>query len=256
MTERKKEDRGQRTGENLCIDIGNTRYKIAVFKADQLLSHSIALESELGSVLEEVFHHHPIQNMIVSSTRKGVNEVIKNKGKQLKTYIELKDSTALPIEIDYLTPETLGRDRIAAAVGADCLFPDEGNIVIDAGTCITCDFVDAGGKFLGGNISPGIQMRIRAMHEHTDNLPLVEAKNPPHMLGKTTEEALQNGAIKGTIYEIDSFIRVTSEKYGKSKVILTGGDAKYFVDYFKTKIFVVQNLVLIGLNKILQHNAQ
>lgn len=242
--------------ENLCIDIGNTRIKFGLFVGNELREKIIVSDDEMLQSMNDLFQAYPIRRMIVSSTRKEIPDRIKAKGNELDGYIELSHDTPLPIEINYDTPATLGKDRIAAAVGADSLFPHEGNIVIDAGTCITCDFIDSEGRFLGGNISPGIHMRIRAMHEHTENLPLVEAQNPNHILGTSTKEALQNGAIKGTIYEIDSFIRVTIEKYGKSKVILTGGDANYFVDYFKSKIFVVQNLVLIGLNKILQHNAQ
>jgi len=128
--------------------------------------------------------------------------------------------------------------------------------MIDAGTCITYDFIDGNGQFMGGNIAPGIRMRIEAMHDHTANLPLVDPILNKNELGQSTKEALQNGAVRGTIYEIDSFIRLIENKYGISKTILTGGDAFYFVDYFKSKIFVVQNLVLIGLNQILKHNAQ
>ena len=116
--------------------------------------------------------------MAVSSTRKSIPESIRNFGKELKLYIELDHLTSLPISIAYLTPQTLGRDRIAGAVAAQFLYPDEGKIIVDAGTCITYDFVDSNGCFLGGNISPGIQMRIRAMNSHTANLPLVEMEIP------------------------------------------------------------------------------
>lgn len=240
---------------NLCIDIGNTRFKYGIFRGDELIEQFYGHEDELLSVLNRLTNDNMFEGLIVSTTRKNIPEPIQQLKFQLPTYIELSDQTPLPVTLDYKTPETLGRDRIAAAVGADSLFPDEGNIVIDAGTCITYDFVDQNGCFLGGNIAPGIRMRMQAMHDYTANLPLVELKFPDEILGKSTDEALQNGAIRGTIYEIESFIRLINDKYGKTKAILTGGDAIYFVDYFKSKIFVVQNLVLIGLNKILQHNA-
>jgi len=240
---------------HLCIDIGNTRFKLALFSGDELIELKKCKKNKLAGILANFDSKNTIKGMIVSTTRKKIPNLIKEYGKQLSKYIELSDKTPIPIKISYDTPETLGRDRIAAAVGADSLYPDEGNIVIDAGTCITYDFIDGNGQFMGGNIAPGIRMRIEAMHDHTANLPLVDPILNKNELGQSTKEALQNGAVRGTIYEIDSFIRLIENKYGISKTILTGGDAFYFVDYFKSKIFVVQNLVLIGLNKILHHNA-
>jgi type III pantothenate kinase len=240
---------------NLCIDIGNTRFKIALFEGDEVIEMITCNKQELTPILNKLVEIYPVKAMIVSTTRKSIPKKIRIMGSQFKNYIELSDQTKVPINIEYRTPETLGRDRIAASVGANFLYPGEGNIVVDAGTCVTYDYISKEGSFLGGNISPGINMRMKAMNAFTSNLPLVELQSPSGILGQSTEEALQNGSIKGTIYEIDSFIREIENKYGKSKVILTGGDADYFVDYFKSKIFVVQNLVLIGLNKIIQHNA-
>lgn len=240
---------------NLCIDIGNTRNKAAVFKGDDMQVFYVFEENELNVFLDELSKEFNLTGILVSSTRKKIPDPIKTLGSRSIQYIELSEHIPLPIGIDYTTPETLGRDRIAAAAGAVSLFPGQGIIVIDAGTCVTCDYVDPSATFRGGNISPGMHMRLKAMHEFTANLPLVNLSLPGQILGKSTMEALQNGAMRGTIYEIDSFIRETEKKYGDCRVILTGGDAIYFVDYFKSKIFVVQNLVLIGLNQILKHNA-
>jgi type III pantothenate kinase len=252
---RKMKNEKRKTELNWCIDIGNTRFKSGIFSRDEMIEFTSGTPKELPGRVRSVLKEHDPAGLIVCTTRKKIPSAIRKLGKGMKSYIELSHETPLPIVVDYRTPETLGRDRMAAAVGANSLFPQEGNIVIDAGTCITYDFIDRNGHFLGGNIAPGIRMRLRAMHDYTANLPLADPEIPEDILGKTTLQALQNGAIRGTIYEIETFISQIRAKYGDLRVILTGGDANYFADYFNSKIFVVQNLVLIGLNKILQHNA-
>ena len=233
---------------NLCIDIGNTKIKSGIFLKDELIEFIPTLED----LLHKIDNGFKFDNCIVSSVRKKLPKQILLFKKEVNDFLVLDENTLLPIEIDYKTPETLGRDRIAAAVGAKKLFPDENCIVIDAGTCITYDFINKKNVFRGGNISPGMYMRIKAMHEFTANLPMVDFNINEDPLGKSTEEALQNGAIRGTFWEISSFIQLIIDKYGYSKVIFTGGDAKYFVNNFKSTIFANPNLVLIGLNEILK----
>ena len=131
----------------------------------------------------------------------------------------------MPIEISYKTPETLGRDRICVAIAANSMYPNEGNLVIDLGTCITYDWVDPKGTFLGGNISPGIEMRLEAMHEKTAALPKAEINYDLDLVGTSTISALQHGAVMGTICEIESFIERSEEKYKDLVVLLTGGNA-------------------------------
>lgn len=240
---------------NLCIDIGNSYYKLGVFLNDEIVLYKKTDENGLPGVLTDLQAMFSINNMIVSSVRKNIHNAILGMGAQLNTNIILDNNTPLPITINYKTPETLGNDRIAAAVGANFLYPGEGIIVVDSGTCITYDFIDKNAVFQGGNIAPGLHMRLQAMHDYTSQLPLPDLEKTDNLLGKSTTEALQNGAMQGTIFEIDSFIRQINKKYGDSRLILTGGDAIYFVDYFKSMIFVVQNLVLIGLNKIINYNA-
>jgi len=240
---------------NLCIDIGNSLFKVALFDGDSQQSQFSCEAGELDQHLQILFLKHPIQAMIVSSTRERIPDSIRSRGEKLDRYIELDHTIPIPISIGYQTPETLGRDRIATAVAAHALYPGENVLVVDAGTCITCDLTDASGHFVGGNISPGFIMRFKAMHHFTEKLPFPPFRLPQDILGRSTSEALQNGAIRGTIYEIESFISLMEAKYAPLKLVFTGGDALYFADYFKSKIFVVQNLVLIGLNKILEHNA-
>ena len=130
-------------------------------------------------------------------------------------------------------------------------------MVIDAGTCITLDLLSAEGEFLGGNISPGIEMRLKAMNHFTARLPLVvRTLELPDELGDSTENAIRNGGELGSLMEVEGFIRHFQKKYRPLRVVLTGGDADFFVKHAKTKIFAHQNLVLIGLNQILQHNVK
>ena len=233
---------------NLCIDIGNTNIKSAFFLDDNLHDLTYGVDELREKAQNRNF------TSIICSVRKSIPESINSIISKSEKNIYLSPTLKIPLKIVYNTPHTLGMDRIAAAMGAKKYFPEENCIVIDAGTCITSDFVDKYYNFLGGNISPGINMKIRAMHHFTDSLPLVEIRNNKGLLGKSTKEALQNGALKGTIWEISALIKQINKKYGKSKVIFTGGDAKYFVNCFKSSIFANPNLVLEGLNEILKTN--
>ena len=236
---------------NLCIDIGNTRIKSAVFNKDKLVE-----KFYLENVFEDIIEKYDIDNCIISSVRKKIPDNIYRIKNKVKRFIVLCHKTKLPITINYKTPETLGRDRIAAAIGAKKIFPEDNCIVIDAGTCITYDFIDKDNVFQGGNIAPGILMRMKAMNSFTNNLPLEKIEYNDDPLGKSTKEALQNGALRGTFWEISSFIQLIIDKFGDSKVIFTGGDLKYFVNHFKTPIFANPNLVFIGLNEIIKEYEQ
>ncbi len=235
---------------NLCIDIGNTNIKSGIFVKGVLKELITGLDALLETKITTEFQ------CIYSSVRKSVPNELNAVFASCSKAEKLSHKTNLPIILDYKTPETLGTDRIATAVAAHKLFPNENCIVIDAGTCVTSDFIDTDGIFRGGNISPGIMMRIKAMNSFTSALPLVGIENNDNILGKSTVEALQNGAVKGTIWEINTFINEIERIYGKSKLVFTGGDTKYFVNYFKTSIFADSNLVLKGLNEILNLNNE
>ena len=163
--------------------------------------------------------------------------------------------TPLPVTVDYRSPKTLGSDRIAAVIGARAEAPDRDILVIDAGTCITYDMITATGHFLGGNIAPGIKMRLRSMNKFTEKLPVVEKNGDTPLLGYDTETAMRSGAILGACYEIEGYIRSLTEKNVKISIIFTGGDAKYFVKRIKNAIFAKCELVICGLNRILDYNA-
>jgi type III pantothenate kinase len=167
----------------------------------------------------------------------------------------LGPSLPMPIQIRYATPETLGVDRIAAACGAIALFPGKNCLAIDAGTCITYDFIDHAGNYWGGGISPGIEMRLKAMHTFTTRLPLVKVNQQASLIGNSTESCLQSGALFGVLGEIEGIIQKYDQNYQELKVIICGGDISLFENQLKPTIFAAPDLVLMGLNRILLQNA-
>lgn len=239
---------------NLIIDIGNTRTKLAVFDDSKIIKKWIWYDwgvKELKLILKK----WGIKTVSLSTVR-DINEKVEHFLKNNYFYIRLSEKTPLPITNQYKTPKTLGRDRVAAIVGAYQLYPNKNCLVIDAGTCIKMDVLSSEGAFLGGNISPGINMRLQAMHHFTAKLPLVKRRKQNEILGYTTQTAIRNGGQLGALLEVEGFIKRCKESFGKINVILTGGDADFFANNLKTKIFVNHNLVLIGLNKILEYNVQ
>lgn len=239
---------------NLCIDVGNTRLKHLVFDQDKEVWYTTSTDFDLD-VLGTIFKEHFIKNVIISSTRIIDETWLNFIESRAKCYNLANSEVKIPITIQYETPETLGKDRIAAATGASYLYPGQFCIVINAGTCLTCDAINAKSTFLGGNISPGIKMRLKAMHAFTDKLPLVEMQYNNQLFGSSTVKALQNGAVQGAIYEVESFLQTVISTEEKVNILISGGDANIFVKHLKFKIFAVPNLVLLGLNKILRFNA-
>ena len=240
---------------NLAIDIGNTRTKLGFFKNGRLRKKMYWEDDSLDK-LEALLSNQKVKN-IICSTVKTVDLPFENKLKQNRFYIRLEADTTLPIQNKYRTPKTLGKDRLAAVAGAYTLYPGACSLVIDAGTCITYDVIDAEGNFLGGNIVPGLEMRWKAMNHFTAKLPLVSKKRFSRKdIGKDTLSALQIGGALGTTLEMDAWIEYFKQEYDVLNTILTGGDGDYFAKRLKSKIFANSNLVLIGLNKILQHNVE
>jgi len=166
----------------------------------------------------------------------------------------LSHKTKVPIKNLYGTPKTLGLDRLAVMVAAAVTYPGKSALVIDIGTCMTYDYLEEGKNYLGGNIAPGVELRLKGMHHFTSALPLVDRAFNQEQLGKSTKTALQNGAVWGIKLEIEAFIKTLTKKRGKMVVILTGGDASYFGEQLDSKIFVAPNFLLKGLNAILEYN--
>lgn len=240
---------------NLAIDIGNTRTKIGVFQ-NGALEYEQAFENGAQDYLLEIATNHRVKNIILSTVASGLNHLIRQELERHCYVLELDAATPLPIRNLYQTPETLGKDRLAAIVGAYALWPGQHCLVVDAGTCITYDFLRQDGAFLGGNIAPGIGLRLKAMHTFTARLPLVPRGEVVEWVGRSTEEALRNGAQLGALLEIEGFIRYCQSRFGDIRVLFTGGDADFFAKNMKSQIFVHQNLVLLGLNQILNHNVK
>jgi type III pantothenate kinase len=240
---------------NLIIEQGNTAVKVAVYDRKEMLISAVYEKfgvSELFPILEQ----YPLENGILSSVATPADEWVEVLGARLKYFLVLDCRVKLPVEVRYLTPETLGNDRIAAAVGANFLQPDKDVLIIDAGTAITYEIVEASGAYLGGNISPGMTMRFRALHRYTEKLPLVGAQEWIPWMGTTTETAIQAGVVNGIVYEMDGYIHEVRKKYPDVFVFLTGGHSFYFERRLKNSIFAAINLVLVGLNRILEYNVE
>lgn len=239
---------------NLCIDIGNSFIKLAVVDKHKIL-HKDVVRKVYVSNIKSLRARFGFEKVIVGASGRLPKTILHHLSKNYHLLL-LTAETKLPIEIGYKTPETLGRDRVAAVVGANALYPEMDNCVIDIGTCITYDVILRSKLYIGGNIAPGVELRLKSMNDYTANLPLVERGSLEGFIGKTTIEALQNGATIGTLLEIKSFIEGIQQKYSGINVILTGGDANFFAKKINSKIFVNPNLVLIGLNEIMNFNAK
>ena len=241
---------------NLVIDIGNTRTKIALFNQHDLM-FSVPIDHLTLSHLKMLKDEHPQLNRAILSSVKSVdNEILQFLSGNFDLFIELDHLTELPIENLYETPETLGKDRLAAAVGANELFPDQNLLVIDAGTAITYDLVSEKNQFVGGNISPGLQMRFNALNHFTGKLPLVSYSDEFQSIGKNTTEAIRAGVQNGILFEIDRTIDLFNRNYQNLQIVMTGGDSIFFDKKLNYSIFVHFNITLIGLNRILEHNAK
>ncbi len=238
---------------NLTIDIGNTRTKTTIFKDGKIVAKDVYDNfkvKELNSLLK---NHPSIQRIILCSVtlvaKSLLNSIQKKKGSIILSY-----KTNVPIVNKYKSPKTLGNDRLAAVIGAKALYPKEACLVIDAGTCIKYDFISVRAHYNGGTISPGINMRLKAMHDYTAKLPLLKREAFSGLFGRNTRESMLTGAQLAASLEAEGFIRSYQKKYGHLKVILTGGDADFFAKRLKSKIFVCADLISIGLNKILNYN--
>ncbi len=235
---------------NIAIDCGNTRFKTATFLGNLLEEkNTFSNEAELKNFL----NHQPFDCAIVSSVSVDGQEILSwvNTTKRLL----LTHTLPLPIHIEYKTPATLGVDRIAAVCGALDIFPEREVLVIDAGTCITYDFLDRHKKYFGGAIAPGIGMRFEALHTFTKRLPLVQATATAALIGDSTESSIRSGVLNGAIAEMEGIIKKYKNLYPEVGVVLCGGDTLFFENNLKPPIFAAPDLVLSGLNRIMLHHA-
>ena len=239
---------------NLIVDIGNTSIKVAQFQQGNCISLERFKDQRL-------FLKHSsslsFNNAIISSVREDTFS--ENFRDQFKQAIVLRHTTALPISNLYNTPETLGHDRIANAVGAFNAFPNQNTSTIDVGTCLKFDFINTNNEYLGGSIAPGLRMRFDALHTLTDNLPLIEELEINQLIGNDTISSIQVGCHQGMVAEIINMISQYERKYDNLNIILTGGDLSSFLDIElsqKNSIFADEFHTLKGLNTILNYNVQ
>ncbi|WP_462317470.1 type III pantothenate kinase [Marinilabilia sp.] len=237
---------------NLTIDQGNSSTKLGFFDKGELIA-TYKLDFLDQKNLDPIVKKHSPVNAIISTVTEEsafFHDLFDHLPGQL---IFFDHTTPIPLKNQYQTPETLGKDRLAAVIGAAALYPEDPLLVIDAGTAITYDLVSHN-IYHGGNISPGLSMRFKALNQQTQKLPLVAPGEGPFW-GRTTDEAIRAGVRNGLTLELDGYINKIKEEYPEAKTIITGGDADFFVSYTKNIIFVHPNLVLSGLNRIIEYNA-
>lgn len=240
---------------NLVIDQGNTVTKVAVFENDTLIEVFL-FETLNVEDCQKVLTEFNVKHCIYSTVAQQQNELIEMLEEQVPFFIFFENGgTKVPIVNLYKTPKSLGKDRLAAAVEAVEQFPQKQVLVIDAGTAITYEFIDELGAYLGGNISPGITMRFKALHSFTGKLPLIDRHGVCMDVGHDTETAIRGGVLNGVVYEIDSYIDDYKLRYPNFEVILTGGHAVFLESKLKNNTFVDVNFVLKGLNRILNYNV-
>lgn len=241
---------------NLIIDAGNTYVKMAVFDKGNKLHDKNAKVSNLVKNAKSLLDDYPnIEQAIISSVVVLEEQALKALSNLVSLHV-LGASTKLPFENEYASPETLGVDRMALAAAACTLFPKSNCLVIDAGTCATYDLINSKGVYLGGAISPGLNMRYKALSNQTSKLPLLEKEAPESLIGNTTASSIHSGVVNGICAEIDGIIDQYSTRYEDLTVILTGGDSLFLSKRLKNTIFAHSNFLLEGLNYLLDYNKR
>ncbi len=238
----------------LAIDFGNTRVKLVVFNKYKWKYFSSSNNLSIRN-LTALIKRFEINSCIISSVTKKSLPTENFLKKHFPTII-LNEKTRVPVKNLYETQSSLGKDRLACAVAAIKMYPGENVLVINCGTCITYDLVNREGEYLGGAISPGLDIKLKALNRFTSKLPLVKKKKENSLIGNSTDSSILNGVVNGTALEIDGFISSYKKSFPNLKVVLSGGDADYFASQLKNKIFVRSNIVLLGLNEILLFNAE
>ncbi len=242
---------------NLVIDIGNSRSKVAVF-ADGQISYFETFSHADEIPVETLAAQYKIKKSILSSVSQQA-DLLEQKLQGISSYLRFSAKAQTVININYRNPQTLGLDRLAAIIGARSIYSRQNCLIIDAGTCITYDAVDQAGNYSGGSISPGINMRFKAMHTFTGRLPLVNADEDfQETLGDDTQSAMVSGVQNGVFFEVLGFIESYKKRYPELQMIICGGDANFFDRRLKNTIFAhtfktEQHLVLIGLNEVINH---
>ncbi len=240
---------------NLTIDRGNSSTKLSLFRGENFVGTERYKHFDT-SMLKRFMANYDIGAVIVSSVVEGDDEASEFLTEAVPTYIKLSSATPLPIAITYRSANTLGCDRIAAAVEAWQANPGKPSLIVDVGTAATLDMVDADGNFRGGNISPGLCMRIKSLNMLTSRLPLVEKEGDTPLIGIDTDTAIRSGATRGLAYEIDGTIDSIKAKTPELTTFLTGGDSKIICGMLRNSVTVDRDMLAKGLNRILLYNEK
>lgn len=235
----------------LAIDFGNSRIKLGIFEEDQLIYFWSWQKWDHVEWRKIIRRYAPSKIMVCTVVT--LSSELKNLSQKHAATI-LNDGHFSFIKNHYKTKNTLGIDRLTGLVGAYALFPAKNILVISAGTCITYDVLTKDREYFGGNISPGLDMRLKAMHEFTSKLPVVKKEPSGELFGNDTRSSMLTGALSGAVFEMQGFIQAYQKKYHSLKVILTGGDASFFDAPLKSETFAIPNLVLMGLNEMAKLN--
>ena len=240
---------------NLIIDIGNTATKLAVFQRDKILKTQSIATSSLVLEVEDLLKKFPeIKQCILSSVGYLSAEAFEFLKIRLPMIV-LESKLKLPFQLQYKTPNSLGGDRLALMAAAASQYAGKNVLVIDAGSCVTYDFIDAEKNYLGGSISPGINMRYKSLSDFTLKLPALQKKIPKAYVGNSTKSSIHSGVVNGLLYEIEGTVSTYQKKYADLTVILTGGDADFLCKQLKSSIFATSNFLLEGLNFLLELNS-
>ena len=237
----------------LAIDVGNTRIKGAVYERNTLINQFVFSSAEVKNNIENILEKNPkITDLIVSSVG-NENSIVFNSFSERISIHFVSHQDIFPFQNKYATPTTLGIDRMVLASGATLLFPKKNKLVIDAGTCVTYDFIDDENRYWGGAISPGLRLRYESLHQFTAKLPLLTLEEPLNFIGNSTNQSIHSGVVNGLIHEIDGFIEQYKNKNENFTIILTGGDAEFLAKRLKNTIFANSNFLLESLNQFFQY---
>ena len=239
---------------NLLIDSGNTLTKVAVFGKKKLIEVFRFQDFDEKNIYNLKKKYTGLKKCIYCSVTTKKTDFLCFLGDSFDQFIDLGPETRIPVENFYSTRNSLGADRIALVVGANNMFPQKSVLVVDLGSAITFDLVNSDGQYLGGNISPGLSMRFKALNKFTSKLPLLAQSDDFSLISDNTEQAIISGVQKGIIYEIEGYYSELKKKYRDLKVIISGGDAFFFENKLNFRTFVKPDLIFFGLKRILEYN--
>lgn len=240
----------------LAIDIGNTRIKSAVFEKDMLLELHVFKKEDFLLEIEKILKkHQTIHVLVVSSVGSLGKSDFEKLSHRVKIHFISRDQL-FPFINKYESPQTLGIDRMVLVAGAVLKYPEQNVLIIDAGTCVTYDVVDASKAYFGGAISPGLRLRYEAMHQYTSKLPLLAKEEPENLIGNTTNQSMHSGVVNGLTFEIDGYITALTTQKENFIIILTGGDANFLAVRLKNTIFANSNFLLESLNELYQYQIK